>query len=330
MKKVKWGILGAADIARSCMIPAMKQSQSTDLYAIASRDGRRAQAVKDQEGFQRAYASYQELLDDAEVEAVYLPLPNSLHKQWTLQAAAAGKHILCEKPLAASQADVVELFDACDRANVILQEGFAYLHSPLIRSIRQHLDAGTIGDPGLIEAVFFSPGYPDDNITVRRDTNGGALFDIGCYNISIMHHLFHRDPVEATAIAHYSHLQTDDFTAARIDFGNGCIGAMMAGIGSPQRADRFLIHGDKGSVEIMLPYNIDGNVAYTIRSFHPEQTGGTVQTVQLKLENNYMLEIEDMNRCIRTGGQPTLGRAFSVRQAGIMDQVLEQIGYWKR
>jgi predicted dehydrogenase len=321
-KNINWGILGAAEIANSSMIPAMLNIPDITLYAIASRSMDRAMLFQTRFGFKKAMNNYQDLLDDPNVEAVYIPLPNSLHKEWVLKAAASGKHILCEKPMAASEKDVIEMFNTCDKYGVILQEGFAYLHSPLLKSIKNNVESGVIGTPGMIEAVFFTPGYPDDNITVMRETNGGSLFDIGCYNISLMNYILGTEPYEVRAVSHFSKLGTDDFTSAWLNFGE-CTGVMMTGICSPQRADRFFIHGSKGSIEVLLPFNSAGRLSYRIN------VNNDCKIIEVRAKNNYQLEAENMNNCIRTGANPVLGRKFSIRQAKIMDQVFDQTGYWR-
>ena len=132
---VKWGVLGTANIARGCTIPGMKMAENCELYAIAGRNEAKVQSYKDEFGFEKAYVGYDKLLEDPEVQAVYIPLPNNLHKEWVIKALKAGKHVLCEKPLALSAADAREMFAVAKENNVILMEAYAYLHSPYIASL---------------------------------------------------------------------------------------------------------------------------------------------------------------------------------------------------
>lgn len=321
MRRVKWGILGIADIAQRCMIPAMKMADNVQLYGIASRNLEKAEQFRISEGFEKAYGSYSDLLNDKEIEAVYIPLPNSLHKEWVLKAAAKGKHILCEKPLAGSEKDVVEMIRVCEDAGVCLMEGFAYLHSPLIDSVKKKIKTGAIGKPTFIEATFLTPGYPDDNITMRRETLGGSVYDLGCYNVSLVMQLLEEDPDLVKAFAHFSHLNTDDFASAYLEFPSGCRSSMISGMCSAQRADRFFVYGTEGTIEVLLPYNIDGSVQYTIRK------DGLTECVVLEIPDNYKLEIEQMGRCILNGEKPQVSNDFSIRNARTMDRILTSMGY---
>ncbi|MEI8200485.1 MAG: Gfo/Idh/MocA family oxidoreductase [Eubacteriales bacterium] len=323
MRRIKWGILGAADIARSCMIPAMKTAPNCQLFAIASRSFEKAEALRVSEGFEKAYGSYWELLTDKEIEAVYIPLPNSLHKEWVIKAAEQGKHILCEKPLAGSEKDVIEMVAACEKSGVILMEAFPYLHSPLIESVKENINAGLIGKPAFIETTFLTCGYPDENITVLREMLGGSVYDVGCYNISLLLTLLGEEPALVNAYAHFSHMNTDDFASAYFEFPSGCKASMISGMCSSQRADRFFIYGTKGTIEVMLPYNVFGSVEYTIQN--QEKT----EVIKIDVPNNYKLEIEQMGRCIIYGESPQVSSAFSVMQARTMDRVLSSIGYIK-
>nr|MBQ4317706.1 Gfo/Idh/MocA family oxidoreductase [Clostridia bacterium] len=176
-RKVKWGVLGTATIARDFTIPAMQKANNCELYGIASRALDKAEAFKERFGFKKAYGSYEAMLADPEIEAVYIPLPNNLHKEWVIKAAQAKKNILCEKPLSGTPEDVKEMIDACDKEGVIFMEAFAYLHSPVTKSIQQKIAEGAIGDVTVIESSFITPGYVDD-IRIRRETLGGAVYDL--------------------------------------------------------------------------------------------------------------------------------------------------------
>ncbi len=232
-RKIKWGVLGTADIARCCTIPGMKKAENCCLYGIAGRskdkvdrfkkefgfeksyysldemlEDENIEAVyiplpntlhkewvlkaaakgkfKKEFGFEKSYYSLDEMLEDENIEAVYIPLPNTLHKEWVLKAAAKGKHILCEKPLSGTEADVKEMVDACEKAGVVFMEAFAYLHSPLVASVKETLASGEIGELSFMESIFITPGYTPENIRVRRETLGGSVYDLGCYCTSLM------------------------------------------------------------------------------------------------------------------------------------------------
>ena len=179
MSKVRWGVLGTADIARGQTIPGMQMAEHCELYAIAGRRIEKAKQYQEEFGFQKAYGSYDELLADPEVQAVYIPLPNDLHCEWTVKALKAKKHVLCEKPLAVSEAQVKEMFRAAEENSVLLMEAFAYLHSPFVQAVKAELDAGTIGEIRYFESAFITGRRPDTDIRLRRETYGGAFYYLG-------------------------------------------------------------------------------------------------------------------------------------------------------
>ena len=204
MRKVKWGVMGTADIARGQTIPGMQLAEHVELYAIAGRRLEKAEQYKEEFGFRKAYGSYDELLADPEVEAVYIPLPNDIHCEWTVKALKAKKHVLCEKPLAVSEAQAAEMFRAAEENGVNLMEAFAYLHSPFVKAVKAELDAGVIGDIVYLESAFITGRRPDTDIRLRKETYGGALYDLGCYAVSMAMWMLGKEPDEVLAMAQFS------------------------------------------------------------------------------------------------------------------------------
>ncbi len=180
---VKWGILSTADINRK-VIPGAKASPKVELVAVASRTQDRADAYAREWEIERAYGSYDALLGDPEIEAVYISLPNTLHCEWSIRAVQAGKHVLCEKPLSRHTDDVESAFDAAERAGRLLSEAFMYRHNSQTKRLRELVDDGAIGELRLIRSAFSYGLYEQDNIRLRTDVEGGALMDVGCYNVS--------------------------------------------------------------------------------------------------------------------------------------------------
>ena len=183
MTPVRLGIVSTADINR-LVIPGAHASPKIDLVAVASRDASRAEAYAKEWGIERAYGSYEALLEDSDVEAVYISLPNSLHVEWSIRALEAGEHVLCEKPFDRSPAEVERAFDAADRAGCVLMEAFMYRHNPQTQRLRELVDEGAVGDLRLVRACFSYSLYDEDNIRLRTDVDGGALMDVGCYCVS--------------------------------------------------------------------------------------------------------------------------------------------------
>src|SRR5437016_325986 len=178
-----WGIISTADINRK-LIPGAQASPRVELIAVASRDQRRADDYAREWGIERAYGSYDELLEDDDIEAVYISLPNSLHCEWSIRCVDTGKHVLCEKPMSRHARDVEEAFDAAERADRILMEAFMYRHHPQAVRLEQLVGEGAIGELRLVRSCFSYALYDPSNIRLRRDVEGGSLMDVGCYCVS--------------------------------------------------------------------------------------------------------------------------------------------------
>jgi predicted dehydrogenase len=321
MRQIKWGVLGTAGIAKGFTIPAMLKAENCRLYGIAGRNKEKVDEFQTIFGFEKSYYSYDDMLDDEDIEVVYIPLPNTLHKEWVLKAAAKKKHILCEKPLAGSEKDVKEMVKACEAAGVFFMEAFAYLHSPIVKSVKAALDSGVIGKPSFIETTFLTPGYKEDNIRIRRDTLGGSIYDLGCYNISLILTLLGEEPNEIKGLAKFTDQKIDDFTAAYFEFPSGCRASMIVGMCSEQRGDRYFIYGVEGTIEAPIPFNVNGTAKYYIHK------NDTTKEVSVEIPNNYMLEVEQLGRCITAGEKPYVSNEFSIKNARTMDKVLASIGY---
>lgn len=321
MGNVKWGILGTANIAKNFTIPALSQADHCTLYAVAGRNIEKAEEFKKLFGFEKAYGSYEEMLDDEEVEAVYIPLPNQLHKEWVLKAAAKKKHVLCEKPLAGSAEDVREMIQACDAAGVYFMEAFAYLHSPAVKSIKAAVDSGIIGKPTFVETTFLTPRPAEDDIRMNKNTLGGAVYDLGCYNISLILTMLEEEPTNVIANARFTDKQIDEFTMAYLDFPSGCKASIIAGMCSTQRSDYYIIHGSEGMIEAPIPFNADGTVRYYIHK------NGKKREITVEVPNNYKLEVEQLTNCILNGDKPHVSHELSLRIARTMDRILKCIGY---
>lgn len=197
MSKVKWGILGCAGIAEKAVIPAIKKAENCELYALASRDKKKARDFAERFKGEKYYGDYEKLLKDDMVEAVYIPLPNSLHKEWTIRAARYGKDILCEKPLGLSYDQAREMTEVAKEEGVLLMEAFMYRFHPLVQKIKEVIDTGTLGKIKYINTNFcFNSSRPDNDIRFNKELGGGALYDIGCYCINLSRFLVGQEPVE--------------------------------------------------------------------------------------------------------------------------------------
>jgi predicted dehydrogenase len=254
-KKLRMGILSTADIARSKVIGGMRRGQRTDVVAIASRDGARAKQVAQELGIPRAHGSYEALLADPDVDAVYIPLPNNLHAQWTIAAARAGKHVLCEKPLALTAAQAEQMVEACRAAGVVLMEAFMYRHHASWVAVRDLVATGRIGRLTAVQSWFSY--FNDDAANIRNiaGAGGGALYDIGCYCVNLSRMLFAAEPVRVqAALVRDPILGVDVLTSAILEFEAGIAGFTCSTRTEPdQRVD---IYGTRGRISVGIPFNI--------------------------------------------------------------------------
>ena len=323
--KVKWGILGTANIARWGMIPGMKKADNCELYAIAGRSLEKANKYKEDYGFEKAYGSYDELLDDPEVQAVYIPLPNDIHIKWVKEALKKKKHVLCEKPLALNANEAKEMFDTARENGVYLTEAYAYLHSPYIASLKEDVKSGIIGEVDYMESAFITQGYKED-FRLHKELGGGAMYDLGCYCTTMFLSLTDSDPVFVKADAEFSDLGVDLNTAAILKFENGIRASfnvgMILGENTNSRFDRLFIHGSKGSIRSEVEYNQEGEVSYKIYT-----NDGLIER-KVTNPQNYSLEIEQMGRCILNEEKPFITEEFSLKNAKLIDTVLSEIGFY--
>ena len=325
MSKVKWGILGTANIAKNCMIPGMKKSETCDMYAIAGRSIEKAESFKNEYGFLKAYGSYQELLDDEDIQAVYIPLPNHIHLEWVEKALKAGKHVLCEKPLALNAEEAERMYATAKECGVHLMEAYAYLHSEYVESLKKDVESGVIGDVDYIESAFITQGYKED-FRLHKEFGGGAFYDLGCYCTTMILSLINSEIEYVKANAEFSDLGVDYVTSSIMKFKNGTRASlnvgMILGENSNSRFDRLYIHGTKGSIRSDVEYNQSGDVEYNIF------TNDGVINRKISVSDNYMLEVNQVNRCIINGETPDITPEFSIKNAKLMDQVLSEIGYY--
>ncbi|HEX7733390.1 MAG TPA: Gfo/Idh/MocA family oxidoreductase [Ktedonobacteraceae bacterium] len=286
MSKVRWGILSTADIGLGQVIPAMQRGEYCEISAIASRDLAKAQAAASHLGIARAYGSYEELLADPEIDAIYNPLPNHLHIPWSLKALEAGKHVLCEKPLALTAAEGQLLLDAAKQhPELKVMEAFMYRHHPQWQLARQMVRDGKIGTLRTIQS-FFSY-YLDDPANVRNIAafGGGGLLDIGCYTISLARFIFEAEPRRVCGIVEYdSAFQTDRLASAILDFGSGTSTfTCSTQLTSYQRVNIF---GTTGRIELEIPFNAPADQATRIFYQSADQT----EELQLPPSNHYTLQ----------------------------------------
>ena len=259
MSVLRWGILSTANIAVEKVIPGMRAARRAEVLAIASRDQGRGEVTARRLGIPRAYGSYEALLADPEIDAVYVPLPNHLHAQWAIAAARAGKHVLCEKPLAMTAAEAQTLVDAGRDAGVVIMEAFMYRQHPSWVAVRELIGSGRIGRLTAVDSWFSY--YLDDPTNIRniREVGGGALYDIGCYTINLSRMLFGEEPGSVVAtIVRDPASGVDTLVSAILTFPSGVATFTCSTRVEPDQ--RVSIYGTTGRIEIEIPFNIPPNL----------------------------------------------------------------------
>jgi len=255
MSTLRWGILSTADIARKKVIPGLLKADRCEVVAIASRDAAQARRVADSLGIPTAHGSYEALLADPGVDAVYIPLPNHLHAEWTIAAARAGKHVLCEKPLALTATDAERMVEVCSTEGVRLMEAFMYRHHPSWVALTEIVASGRIGRLRAIQSWFSY--YNDDptNIRNKLEAGGGALFDIGCYSVNLSRMLFGGEPTGVRAsVLRDPATGVDTLTSAILEFEDGV--ATFTCSTRVETDQRVHVYGSDGRVSIGIPFNI--------------------------------------------------------------------------
>jgi D-xylose 1-dehydrogenase (NADP+, D-xylono-1,5-lactone-forming) len=307
--RVTWGILSTADINRK-LIPAAHASKKVDLVAVASRDQARADAYAREWEIPRAYGSYEALLADPEIEAVYISLPNTLHVEWSIKALEAGKHVLCEKPFTRHPEEADAAFDAADRNGVLLSEAFMYRHNPQTARLVELVRDGAIGELRLIRSVFSYGLYDQENIRLRTDVEGGALMDVGCYNVSGSR-LLGGEPERAWGEAWYGPSGTDWVFTGTLRFPGDVIGTFDCGTALVER-DELEAVGSEGSLFLDDPWHCNVPIIEVRRD-------GQVELIELEPEDSYRLELENVSDAIRGEAELLLGRADALGQARTLD-----------
>jgi D-xylose 1-dehydrogenase (NADP+, D-xylono-1,5-lactone-forming) len=300
-----WGFLSTANINRKLLAGA-RLSDRVDVVAVGSRDLARAQVYARENGIERAYGSYDDLLADPGVEAVYISLPNSLHVEWSIRALEAGKHVLCEKPLSRHPEEVERAFDAADRAGRLLMEAFMYRHNPQTARLIGLVEEGAIGPLRLVRAAFSFPQHAAEDIRLSAELDGGALMDVGCYCVSGSR-LLVGEPERVAGEQVVGATGVDLVFAGTLRFAGDVVAQFDCGLVLPVR-DELEAVGEEGSIFLDDPWHCRQPVLQLRRARETEE-------ITLEPADSYRLELENMSHAIRGEGEPLLGREDALGQA---------------
>ena len=309
MGLVRFGILSTAHINR-LLIPGAHASDKVELIAVASREQGKADAYAREWGIERAYGSYEALLEDPDVEAVYISLPNTMHIEWSIRALEAGKHVLCEKPMSRHTADVEQAFDAADRSGRLLTEAFMYRHNPQTKRLVELVAEGAIGDLRVIRSAFSYSLYEEENIRLRTDVEGGSLMDVGCYCVSGSR-LLGGEPESVFGQAFIGPTGTDWVFAGTMRFPGDVFAQFDCGTSLPER-DELEAIGTEGSLFLDDPWHCRIPVIELRR-------GGEVERIELDPADSYRLELENLSDAIHGEAPLLLGREDAVAQARTLE-----------
>lgn len=293
---VRYGLISTAAIGFAAHLPASKTSQNSEIIAVSSRSKKNAETAADKYGIPKAFSSYQEMIDSDEIDAVINTLPNSMHHEWTVKAARAGKHILCEKPLAATMAEAREMALVAKQNNVVLVEGFTPRWNKQLRTIRKLIAEGEIGDVLRIDTCLTFTREDADDIRFNKDLAGGSMMDAGGYAVYATRFAMSSEPVHAFGFDRkQAGCDVDTTFSGLLQFPCGAVASVWSSLEGPRQLP-FVAHGTKG--QIFLEQTFDENTPVVI------DRNGDKQTIELHSENRFQVQLDEFSECVLTGKQP--------------------------
>ena len=331
IEKVRWGILGAARIALTKVIPAMQRSPWCEITAIASRDLAKAKETASELHIPNAYGTYEELLADNDVEVIYNPLPNHLHVPWTVKAADAGKHVLCEKPIALNAKEARTLIDVRHRTGVLIQEAFMVRTHPQWLETRRLIRSGRIGRLRSITGFFSYFNIDPTNIRNQFEFGGGALMDVGCYPISISRFIYEAEPRRVLGVIERDPVfGTDTLTTAVLDFPNGHSSFTCSTLLVPYQ--RMIFFGTEGRIEVLIPFNAPNDrPTQILLDDGKDLTAASAETIEFPICDQYEIQASLFSQAIRKNREQEIPLEDSINNMIVIDAVLRSAttGRWE-
>lgn len=315
-QKVRWGVLGYAGIARKHVIPAIQKAKNAELSAIGSRGREKLERAVSDFGFQKTYESYEQLLNDPEIDAVYIPLPNALHKEWAVRAAEHGKHVLCEKPLALTKADCEQMAEVFEKNHVKLMEAFMYRFLPGTGELKQLLDKKVIGEVRHIYSTHRFYLESKENVRVNAQLGGGSLRDVGCYPVNLIGWILNDYPTAVSAEKTVFQ-GVDHALVANLRYKNGVTANISCGFDACS-VMLTEINGTKGSILVRESFIDNEN---PIQIFYED---GRIDLIPVENSDCYQLEVEEFSDAVLHDREPALGLKESIRNCGLIEEILEK------
>ena len=316
--KVRWGILSTANIGRR-VIPAIHASRNGAVAAVGSRSLASAQAFASEQNIPRAHGSYEALLEDAEIDAIYIPLPNSMHAEWSIKCAAAGIPTLCEKPFASDAPQAQSIVDAFGERGVLLAEAFMYRFHPQHAKVKEILAAGGIGDLQTVSAAFTFPINDAANIRLSKPLAGGALMDVGCYCVNLMRFMTGEEPTLVKAVARFGdETGVDEALAGAVLFPSGVVGHLECGLRA-QRQHSYTLKGTRGIISVPTSFVPDKRAETIVQHWQ----GDDYSEHGIAAIDHYQLMVEDFADALLLGRAPRFPASDAVANMRVVDALLD-------
>lgn len=316
MTLLRWGILGAANIARQHVIPAIQSSERGRVVAIASRSRQRAEIAAQEAGIPHVFDDYAALIQSDDIDAVYVPLPNSEHHPWTIAAAEAGKHVLCEKPFALDARQAEEMVAAGQRNNVLLAEAFMYRHHPLVKTVLDLIHDGAIGDVQLVRSTFSFNITSENNIRLDAALGGGALMDVGCYCVNLARLVTGGEPIDVAAVAEYGPTNVDESFAGVLRFPNGVLSTFDVSVRASGGTNYVLV-GTHGKVVVRQGFKTDKGEEGEIQV----HVGAEISRIFTESADPYQLMVDDFAASVLDGRPLRWQPEDAVANMRVLDQL---------
>ena len=330
--RVRWGILGAANIAVKKVAPAMQRGTRCRIVAIASRELGKAQRAARELGVERAYGSYEELLADPDIEAIYNPLPNHLHVPWTIRAAEAGKHVLCEKPIALSADEARQLLEVRERTGVLIGEAFMVRNHPQWLAVRDLVQRGSIGDLRVVAGHFSYFKRDPNDVRSVLEWGGGGLMDVGCYPITMARWLFGEEPEAAIGIVDRDpELRVDRIVSGLLRFPSGGQATFTSAM-QLVHYQRMQLHGTSGRIEVQIPFNAPNDRACRIFVDNGRELGDrSADAIDFPIVDQYTLQGDNFSAAVRGEGEVPVSIEDAIGNMAVIDALFrsETSGKWE-
>jgi len=320
---VRWGVISTANIGVKIVSPAIQASSNGRLMAVGGRDPQRAAELYGFAPNIRIYGDYESIINDPDIDAIYIPLPNSLHAEWTIKALRAGKHVLCEKPLAATVKEAEKMVEAAHANNVLLMEAFMYRFHPQIVWVLEQVKADLIGPVRLVRASFsFDIRSQPENIRVNPELAGGSLMDTGCYLVNLCHAVYEQAPQAVTARVHVPKAGGIDMaTNAILDFGDGRFGLIDSSLELLRRQGAEII-GETGTITIPVPFSPG-----TIETVVFVMKNGQMREQSFPRVDQYQIQVEHFAECIRSGKEPARPLSETLENMATVEAIYQSAGH---